>query len=56
MPTDVTFPLELLRVVFGVRKKRGHVEHYFPVAERVVHRFDSRLSELCVQSSPIAAK
>ena len=54
--TDVTLPLQLLRIVLRVRKQRRHVEHDFPVTERVVNRLDSRLSELCVQSSSITIK
>lgn len=39
--TDVTFALQLLRIVFLVRQQRRHVKHYFNAAPVRVHRIQS---------------
>jgi len=46
--TDMSFPLQLLRIVIGVRKQRGYVEYDFPVFEHLVNGFVTGLSKLRV--------
>ncbi len=46
-------PLQLLRIILSVGKKRCNVEHDLSVPERIVQRLAPRLPKLRVQSTTV---
>jgi len=46
--TDMSFPLQLLWIVIGVRKQRRYMEYDFPVFEHLINGFVTGLTKLRV--------
>ena len=50
---DVSFPLQLLTIILGVGKERGHMKHNFLSPKLFVNGVSTSLSKLCVQTTSI---
>lgn len=46
--TDMPFPLQLLRIIIGVRKQRRYVENDLSVFEHLINGFVASLTKLRV--------